>query len=166
MRLFLFILFISTSFLTQAAAIVDIGQLQLVVEPASAPVQPIDLGQDVRRGVVARVQLEPQPLGVNSAGHGGPHSYLLSVSFVESETGTLLLEGQVAARMSSEDRRIAGTLRLEPQENNWSGLLTLPAEGETLIRIGSKLSDGKKRIYRFFYNPRPAPQLLEGGEGL
>ena len=158
MRLLLFILFISMSFLSQAAAVVDIGQLQLVDVPVSAAAQPVDLGQDMRRGVVARVQLEPRAELDGSSGQTGTlQKYLLSVSFVESETGKLLLEGQVAARLFSKDKRIADTLRLEAQENNWSGLLTLPAEGETLIKIGSKLNDDKKRIYRFFYNSQPAP---------
>lgn len=164
MRLFFFILFIVTPLSSHAADVVDSGQ-QLFEEPIIATVQSVDLGQDARRGVVAIALLEPQRTEDKDTGQAEDlQTFRLSVSFVESETGKLFLEGQVAARLFSAGKRIADSVRLEPQESNWSGLLPLAAEGETLIKIGSKLNDGKKRIYRFFYKPLPAPQTLEGGE--
>ncbi len=160
MRLLIATLLLFNPALAHTADIVDLGQLQLVTEPFNAPASISDLGRDVRRGVEAQVQLEPQPLlDISEPLDGNLRHFLISVFFIETKTGQELLEGQVAARIFTPDKRIAKTVRLEPREFQWSGVLVLPSEGETMIKIGTKLADGKKRIYRFFYNQQPVVQM-------
>lgn len=162
MQLFIVILLLLTPSLAYTDNVVDVAQLQLEPEPFSPSVVINDLGEEIRRGVKARVQLESQPLrDIEKPLNGGLHHYLISVVFLKEKTGKELLEGQVAARTFTPDRRMARTVRLEPQQHQWTGLLELPSEGETMIKVGSKLSDGKKRIYRFFYDQRPVVPLAD-----
>ncbi len=156
MQLFIAILILLAPSLAHTASVIDVAQLQLEPESLSTSVVINDLGQDVRRGVEAHVQLEPQPLlDISEPLAGDLQHYLISVVFVEEKTGEELLEGQVAARTYTSNRRKARTVRLVPQQHQWTGMLELPSEGETMIKVGSKLPDGKKRIYRFFYDQRP-----------
>ncbi len=153
MQLFIAILLLLTPSLAHTASVIDVAKLHLEPEPFSTSVVINDLGQDIRRGVEAHVRLEPQLLLDISEPLGGDlQHYLISVVFVEEKTGEELLEGQVAARTFTHDRRKARTVRLEPQQHQWTGVIELPSEGETMIKVGSKLPDGKKRIYRFFYD--------------
>ncbi len=160
MRSYLFIFLLLVPSFSFAAQIVDVGQLILNAKPLNLPAAITSLGQDVRRGVEARVQLETQPLlDVSEPLADGWHHYQISVVFIDKLNGNQLIDGQVAARTFPEDRRQIKTVRLEPQELQWTGQLILPSEQETMIKIGSKLSDGKKRIYRFFHGPPPVINL-------
>ena len=162
MFLLLAILLLCVPSLNQAAQIVDVGKLPPVAESYVAPGTIIELGYDQSRGVKARAQLETKPiLEANDPLGGHSSHYLISVVFTDVATGKLLLEGQVAARTVTSNNQALKTIRLEAQPLKWSGLLTLPSKGETMIKIGSKLSDGKKRIYRFFYSHDPIAPLLE-----
>ena len=162
MQLFIVILLLLTPSLAFTANVVDVGLLQLEPEPFSNSAVINDLGQEIRRGVKAQVQLESQPLlDISEPLDGNLQHYLISVVFLEEKTGKELLEGQVAARTFTSDSRSARTVRLEPQQRQWTALLEIPSEGETMIKVGSKLPDGKKRIYRFFYDQRPVVPIKE-----
>lgn len=151
--LFFTLLFLAPSF-AHSAAVGGGGQLKMSTSAAdSAPIR--DLGRDTHRGVEARVQLEPQPLLDRSESlTKNLQHYLISVVFIDIKTGKELVKGQVAARTITTIKRISKTVRLEAKPLRWTGMLILPTKGETLIKIGSKLGDGKKRIYRFFYDWR------------
>jgi len=149
-------LLLLTPSITISATVVDLGNLQLspVVNVVSPPIT--DLGMDRIRGVEAQAQLVPQPfLDISNPLESGLNHYLISVEFLDEASGKALPEGQVAARTFTLENHIADTVRLEPQENQWRGALILSSNWETLIKVGCKLSDGKKRIYRFFFNPQP-----------
>lgn len=148
--------------LSHAVDVVDLSQLSLVAESENSISQIVDLGQDVRRGVEARAQLEAQPLiDLNEPLAGDLRHFLLSVNFIEKSTEKNLLEGQVAARTFTSDNQAVATIRLESQQASWTGIMVLPFNGETMIKIGSKLGDNKKRIYRFFYNNLSILPLIE-----
>jgi hypothetical protein len=152
MHLIIVALLLFAPIITHAANVVDIEQLQLKAEPVDSSVPIADLGQEIRRGVEARARLEAQPLlDISEPLDGGLRHYMISVAFIEAETGKTLMEGQVAARTITPNKRVAETVRLAPRDYRWTGVLVLPSAGETLIKIGTRLADGKKRIYRFFF---------------
>lgn len=149
--LFLLIMNPLTSF---AADIVDVSQLAALSQNQEPAQQVIDLGQDIRRGVEARAQLVPQvSTGEDATLSGNAALYTLSVSFIDGKTRQVLLEGQVAARAYNSENNILKTVRLEPQQLFWAGSMPLAQDRETMIKIGTQLTDGKKRIYRFFFRP-------------
>jgi hypothetical protein len=80
------------------------------------------------------------------------------LEFIRTATGESLLAGQAAVRVFGANNRVTQTVRLEPQDGQWTGKVLLDTGGESLIKIGSKLADGKKRIYRFFFN-QPTSEL-------
>jgi len=107
----------------------------------------IDLGRDSYRGVQIAAQLSPVP------GSSRGEDYLLSVSFFSVKSGKPLEEGEVAVKVTSPDGRTAAPLRLNPVDGVFRTKIRLSRKGESLVKIGSKLADEKKRIFRFFYNP-------------
>ncbi len=165
MRIFMLIVFLFVPLAVTAAnsapsenqpQSVDLSRLNLTV---------IDLGQDLRRGVVARVQLQPQAdLDLSEPTEKNLYHYKVTVSFTDKKTGENLGEGQAAARIFA-DKYATSTVRLEPQTAEWTGFVLLPTE-EVMIKIGSKLADGKKRIYRFFFQANEGRFLLEPAQPL
>ena len=156
-----FLLIILSPLNIYAVDIVEIDQLALLEQSSDESSLSIDLGHDKRRGVEARAQLELQEMSETS--DPLPESMLLftlSVSFADIATGKILLDGQVAARAFEADNRVLKTIRLEPQELFWTGSLALSRDEETMIKVGSQLADGKKRIYRFFFG-RPVVPAIE-----
>jgi hypothetical protein len=113
----------------------------------------IALGQEIHRGMEARAFLEPLPLlDLSTPLTNGLKHFLLSVEFTKSRSGKVVNIGQAAARTFMTGNRSAQTIRLEPKGKRWTAVLILNTEKETLIKVGSKLEDGKKRIFRFFFN--------------
>lgn len=159
MYLFIAVLLIFSPFIATAS---DLELLPALDESSFGSVPLGDLGKDVRRGVEAQALLESQPLlDISEPLEGDLQHYLITIVFTDLGIGKALLEGQVAARVSNAEQRMTDTVRLEPQQNQWRGILRLPAEGETMIKVGTKLSDGKKRIYRFFHNRQTVMILPE-----
>lgn len=111
--------------------------------------QVIDLGQDVYRGVIAQAQLNRL---IDSAASAGKVSYLLSVSFVDEKRGVPMADGDVAVKITAPDASVAQPIRLQPIGGTFQADIYLESTGESLLTIGSKLSDEKKRIYRFFHS--------------
>lgn len=135
---------------TSAAAInqvPSVSQLQPAGTMVLTPTQKINLGKDVYRGVVATAQLMPL------ANIEGGNTHLLVVSFLAEESGESLRKGAVAAKITSPDGKIGTPIRLNPSDDTFQAEIQLSKKGESLVKIGSKLADDKKRIYRFFYTP-------------
>ncbi|WP_020676229.1 hypothetical protein [Geopsychrobacter electrodiphilus] len=153
MRFFLLLLLIISPFNSLAANPVDSSKLPLSGMLPDLKSATVDLGVETRRGVSAHVRLDPQPAPELSKPLAPGFKYfLLSVVFSKGQTGTSIMSGQAAARTYSDNSQKTKTVRLESAGDNWSALLTLNTKGETLIKVGSKLEDGKKRIFRFFFN--------------
>lgn len=116
--------------------------------------QTVDLGSDVYRGVVATAQLKRLPESVEGGAlPAGKGQYLLTVSFSGEQRGEVLSKGAVAVKITSPEERISEPVRLDPTEGIFQAAILLDLNGESLVKIGSKLADDNKRIYRFFYTP-------------
>ena len=166
MRVFLFIVFLFVPVPVMAANSAQPENQSQSVDLSRLNVTVIDLGQDLRRGVVARVQLQPQAaLDLSEPAEKNLYHYKVIVSFTDKKTGENLLKGQAAARIFA-DKYATSTVRLEPQTAEWTGFVLLPTEEEVMIKIGSKLADGKKRIYRFFFQADEGRFLLEPAQSL
>jgi hypothetical protein len=159
MRYLYFFLFVLFPFSTYAGNVVNVGQLNISPSGPGISNEIIDLGLESRRGVEAHVSIAPQPaLDLEQSLAQNSRYFLLSLEFIKTATGESLLAGQAAVRVFSANNRVTQTVRLEPQEGQWTAKVLLDTRGESLIKIGSKLSDGKKRIYRFFFN-QPTDKL-------
>lgn len=111
--------------------------------------QAIDLGQDVYRNVIAKAQLNRL---IGSAEINGKVGYLLSVSFVDEKRGLPMMDGDVAVKITTPDASVELPIRLQPIDGAFQTEIYLESTGESQLKIGSKLSDDKKRIYRFFHS--------------
>lgn len=109
--------------------------------------QTIKLGTDAYRGVNATAQLHQIPGGTAAAG-----KYLLTVSFSTKSGGKVLQKGDVAARISAANRRTTDPVRLNLIDGSFQSEIQLSTKGESLITVGSKLDDDKKRIFQFSYS--------------
>ena len=109
------------------------------------------LGQDSYRGVSAAAKLRKLP-----ATDGRSETYLLTVRFDETKSGRQIQQGDVAAKIIAPNGSVGVPVRLLPEGGVFQTIIVLAREGESMIRIGSKLNDGKKRIYRFFFQAAPA----------
>ncbi|PLX95614.1 MAG: hypothetical protein C0619_01105 [Desulfuromonas sp.] len=119
-------------------------------EPSSAVVsRVVELGSDTYRGVVATARLEiPQQSGTSGSGEAVVCQLLLN--FSSAASGQPLTEGDVAVKVGETDRRLADPVRLNPIDGGFRAEVTIARGGEALLKIGSRLDDDKKRIYRFY----------------
>ena len=159
MRFLLFaLLFISHS--AFAANVVNLTpSTEVSAEPSAAA--NISLGSDSLRGVKAEAYLQPFVADQPAEGEVAPN-YRLQVDFFSLNKGEKILAGQAAARVFDAGSRERSTVRMEVEQEHWSCALKLPSGGESMIKVGTQLADGKKRIYRFFFNPEktvPASSL-------
>lgn len=139
-----------------AADLVDLSTISLANSQTLAE-ETLHLGKSTRRGVTAEAWLEPVPATLGSetpAREEGGH-FRIKVEFRNASSGEALLDGQVAVRTYTPDAQQAETVRMTAGEEFWSAEVWLSEDAETMLKIGSKLSDGKKRIYRYFFNPVP-----------
>jgi hypothetical protein len=127
--------------------------VQSAVPPTASSSSEIELGQEIVRGVIAQARLVPLQ-GQMPASEVRPAkvNYRLVVTFREAKSGREILTGQAAVRLFAEDDRTLDTIRLVLEQQAWSCLLFLPDRSETMIKVGSQLDDGKKRIFRFFFD--------------
>lgn len=162
-------LFLGLGVSTSFAAVVDFSQIaptsqgsQTLNQPTPSSSQPssireIALGQELVRGVIAEARLVPlrvQPPASENLPEKA--NYRVALTFREAKSGRHLLKGQAAVRLFTADDRTLDTVRLVAEEQTWRCAIFLPERGETMIKVGSQLDDGKKRIFRFFVRPESA----------
>jgi len=153
---------------SHAADVLDLSRLpdSAVTDDRAGKVEKLPLGKELQRGVETEAWLELLP---KDNLHGDMitdiPTHRLRVRFVELKTKSLIEDGLVAARIFYEGRRKPRTLQMLCEEGVWSVDIRLPGNAETLIKLGSKLEDGKKRIYRFFYRPGGLTRVTERGFG-
>ena len=117
--------------------------------PAAGPARVVELGSETYRGVVATARLQiPQQSGESGSGAGV--SCVLLISFASAASGQPLTEGDVAVKLGEVAGRLGRPLRLAPGDGGFSAVVTISRGAEWLLKIGSRLDDGKKRIYRFY----------------
>lgn len=137
----------------QTSGPIDQPSTQPTVLSGSASISKIELGQEIVRGVIAQASLVPfQPHPSASESISEKVNYRFLVTFHEAKSGREILAGQAAVRLFSEDDRTLDTIRLALEQQAFSCLLFLPDRGEIMIKVGSQLDDGKKRIFRFFFD--------------
>lgn len=133
--------------------IINQPSTQSSVPPAASSIREIELGQEIVRGVIAQARLVPlQVHPPASENLPGKVNYRLIVTFREAKSGREILTGQAAVRLFAEDDRTLDTIRLVLEQQAWICLLFLPDRSETMIKVGSQLDDGKKRMFRFFFD--------------
>ena len=152
-RLLILLLFLPV---TAPAAVVNLDTPQVMENSHPQAPETVSLGAEILRGVRAQASLQPLSEGDPDFDTEGAN-YRLQVDFVRPQSGEKILEGQAAARIFDAASEARSTVRLEVSAEHWSCALHLPEAGETMIKVGTQLPDGKKRIYRFFFDPTNLP---------
>lgn len=111
------------------------------------------LGECVRSGVKARATIKSYDReairAMKDMGMEGTHH--LMVFFSNSENGMGITDGLVAVKIKAERDKEPKPLKLMPMAEGFGADIVLPANGEYEFVIGSKLKDGKRRQFEFFY---------------
>jgi len=80
---------------------------------------------------------------------GMPTTHHFMIAFVDEETGAQVESGTVALKITNPDAKVSETIELVGMAGHFGADVTLDMAGEYHFRLGTKLSDGKKRKYHF-----------------
>lgn len=164
-----FFILVALLLLSQAVYAADIVDLSTLSTTGPAPglalAPEVALGKEVRRGVEAWLWVTPadSDLSLRNEQSAALFRHEARVQFVDIRTGEQVDGGQAALRVFLSDAEKPQTVRLEEVEGGWKAEVDLALDRENMLKVGTKLADGKKRIYRFFYPPQPAPEAGAAG---
>lgn len=99
-------------------------------------------------GVVASAHL--MDTKEKMAEHGMAMTHHIMVGFVNSE-GKGIDEGQVAVKVEGPDGKISKANRMMGMDGQFGADITLDQKGTYQFMIGTKLADGKKRMFHISY---------------
>lgn len=158
-QILLALLFFSLAIIQNSSAADSADFSSVTQEKSPSARGALSLGREVRRGVIADAWLDPverPSVSTSLSPDDNLATHRIRIIFTIEKTGETVLDGQTAARIYTGTGQATDTVRLEGENEVWSGFLHLPDTQETMIKVGTKLTDGKKRIYRFFYQPSSA----------
>ena len=84
------------------------------------------------------------------AAHGMTMTHHIMVAFMDSE-GTSLEKGQVAVKVESPDGKISKANKMMAMKGQFGADVTLDQKGTYRFMVGTKLADGKKRMFHMDY---------------
>jgi hypothetical protein len=82
---------------------------------------------------------------------GMKETHHIMVAFVDTKTGTQVIEGTVAVKIVDPAGKESDAIRLEGMEGHFGADIVLPEKGKYVFKVGTKLPDGKTRQYEFSY---------------
>jgi len=85
------------------------------------------------------------------AKHGMQETHHFMVSFMDS-SGEPLSEGQVALKIEAPDGSVSQAIRLMGMGGAFGADITLDKKGTYKFMVGTKLNDGKKRMFHMHYD--------------
>ena len=71
------------------------------------------------------------------------------IAFVDEETGEQVESGTVALKITNPDAKVGEAIELVGMDGHFGTDVTLKMAGEYHFKLGTKLTDGKKRKYHF-----------------
>ncbi len=84
------------------------------------------------------------------AAHGMRMTHHIMVGFMDSE-GTSLEKGQVAVKVESPDGKISKANKMMVMKGQFGADVTLDQKGTYRFMVGTKLADGKKRMFHLSF---------------
>jgi len=133
---------------------------QMTMEQGGTKV--MDHGQKMAHDGMAMIMLQDEEVdGVMASGHlmdvkekmaehGMVMTHHLMIGFMNTE-GEGIEKGQVAVKVESPDGKISPALKMMGMDGQFGSDVTLDQQGMYHFKIGTKLADGKKRMYHMHY---------------
>lgn len=83
------------------------------------------------------------------AEHGMATTHHLMVGFMNTD-GEPIIKGQVAVKIESPDGKLSKANKMMAMDGQFGADVTLDQKGMYKFKIGTKLADGKKRMYHMY----------------
>jgi len=83
------------------------------------------------------------------AKHGSPMTHHLMVNFTDARTGAVVGAGRAAVKVTGPTGETSKAVMMMPMEGGFGADLELPAPGNYVFEVGTKLDDGRKRLFTF-----------------
>ncbi len=85
------------------------------------------------------------------AKHGSSKTHHLMVKFTAADNDRIMSNGKAAVKVIGPDGTVSSPVMMMHMEGSFGADLELPAPGNYTFEVGTKLDDGKKRVFRFHY---------------
>ena len=93
--------------------------------------------------------------GVKGTGHlmdgKGGKGKMLMIMFIDAKSGAMVSEGQVALKVEGPDMKIGEAQKMMKNRGMYEVDVNLDQKGPYTFTVGTKLEDGKKRVFQFKY---------------
>ena len=109
----------------------------------------IMLGMETAEGVKAMAHLND--IGAMMAQMGRKENFHFMIMLTDATTGAPVADGTVALKITDPSGVQGEAIALAGMEGHFGADIVLPAKGEYRFQVGSKLADGKKRLFSFLY---------------
>lgn len=110
----------------------------------------IMLNSDMMEGVNAKAHLKD--IKEAMAQHGGKQTHHFMVEFSTENEGEKFDAGLAAVKIIDPEGNELSPLKMMAMEGSFGVDVELNKNGKYLFEVGTKLSDGKKRVFRFHHN--------------
>jgi len=114
-----------------------------------------ELGECQRENVHSRAAIKPYGAEavakMSSMGMAGTHHFMV---YFTDLTGSELTAGLVALRIKGPDGEKSAPIKLLGMGKGFGSDIVLDKPGRYGLEVGTKLKDGKKRVFEYFYEVR------------
>lgn len=102
-----------------------------------------------QEGVAAKANLHDVREAMGKSGR--PETHHMMVMFTDAATGKPLTEGTVAVKVSGPDGGKGEPAKMMLMGDGFGTDVTVAAPGKYTFEVGTKLGDGKRRVFTFSY---------------
>jgi len=85
------------------------------------------------------------------AEHGLKQTHHIMISFVDVNSGAAIESGSVAVKVEAPDEKVMDAISLLSMDGDFGADITLNKKGLYHFQLGTKLADGKKRIFHYHF---------------
>lgn len=110
----------------------------------------IMLGAEVNNGVKGMAHLKDVRAAMTKMGMATTHH--LMMMFSNAQSGKSVEQGSVAVKVTTPSGKQLKALKLIGMQGHFGADVTLAETGTYQFSIGSRLDDGKKRVFAFSYD--------------
>ncbi len=105
------------------------------------------VGSMTSKGVKGMAHLKDVSETMEKMGMTTTHHFM--IAFVDETTGEQIESGTVALKITNPDAKVGEVIKLAGMGGHFGADVALDMKGEYHFKLGTKLSDGKKRKYHF-----------------
>ena len=109
----------------------------------------IDLGSVTQDGVEGLAEIKDIHEAMAKMGMEATHHFM--VMFVDTKDFEPIEEGLVAVKIKDPSGKVSEPVKLMGMHGGFGSDITLPGKGDFVLEVGTKLKDGKKRVFEYSY---------------